>query len=64
MVALVGPDLYSEDYSSHSIHCHHPSSSEVWYTLELNTAASGLREELGEEQQAQVGEKDRGQSIV
>ena len=38
MVELVGPDLYSECYSSHNIHCHHPSSSEVWCTLELNTA--------------------------
>ena len=38
MVELVGPGLCSEDYSSHSIHCHHSSSSEVGCTLESNTA--------------------------
>ena len=41
--------------------------SEYWYTLESYTVgilASGLREELREEKMAQVGEKDRGQSIV
>ena len=64
---LAGPCLCSEDYSSRNIHCHHPSVSEFWYTLESYTVgilASGLREELREEKMAQVGEKDGGQSIV
>ena len=38
MVVVVGPGLCSDDYSSHGIHCHHSSSSEVWYTLESYTA--------------------------
>jgi len=55
MVALVGPCLCRENYSSHNIHCHHPSSSEVWCTLEPNTAymqvqrqGKQLREGAGE----------------
>ena len=35
---LDGPGLGSSGYRSHSTHCHRPSSSEVWCTLESYTA--------------------------
>ena len=44
---LAGPCLCSEDYSSCNIHCHHPSVSEFWYTLESYTACVQVRT-LGE----------------
>ena len=70
MVALVGPGLYSEDYSSHNIHCHQPSSSEVGCTLESITAymqaqkqGKELREGSGEGV-GKVGGETKGRIIT
>ena len=50
-MVVVGPGLCSEDYNSHSTHCHHPSASDVWYILESYTVgilAPRQGKELGE----------------